>query len=167
MPSNKKFSYYRGLSAGQKRIYDRSDSITSVKLPQAERFSLVVRDLERALKREDRAATQAAAQRLVRGLCTVFELPRAKVKVLAKRPSQSWGEMHGLYEHEEGSAPVITVWMRTAKRKDVVAFKTFLRTVVHEFMHHLDFAYLKLEDSFHTQGFYQRESSLAKALLEQ
>jgi len=31
---------------------------------------------------------------------------------------------------------------------------------MHEFCHHLDYELLKLPDSFHTQGFYQRESSL-------
>ena len=86
---------------------------------------------------------------------------------MAKRPSKSWGEMHGLYEYDEESDthPVLTVWMRTAQRKQPVAFKTFLRTVVHEFMHHLDFAHLKLEDSFHTEGFYKRENNLVKILI--
>jgi hypothetical protein len=50
--------------------------------------------------------------------------------------------------------------MLTAKRGQVVAFKTFLRTLLHEICHHLDYAYLKLDDSFHTDGFYKRESSL-------
>jgi len=167
MPQAKKFSYYRKLTASQKRVYDRSDSITSIKLPQAERFTSCIADLERALAREDKSATQSAAQRLLSGLCTVFDIPQVSIKVLAKRPSRNWGELHGLYEVEEGERPGITVWMRTAKLKNVVAFKTFLRTVVHEFMHHLDYAHYKLADSFHTQGFYQRESSLIKALTEE
>jgi hypothetical protein len=54
--------------------------------------------------------------------------------------------------------------MRTAKRKQVVAFKTFLRTVLHELCHHLDYEYFGLEDSFHTEGFYQRESNLFYSL---
>jgi hypothetical protein len=43
----------------------------------------------------------------------------------------------------------------------VVAFRTFLRTLLHEVCHHLDYTYLRLPDSFHTQGFFQRESSLS------
>jgi hypothetical protein len=42
----------------------------------------------------------------------------------------------------------------------VVAFKTFLRTLLHEVCHHLDYTLLKLADSYHTQGFFKRESSL-------
>jgi hypothetical protein len=55
---------------------------------------------------------------------------------------------------------VITVWMRTAAKKHVVAFKTFLRTVLHEICHHLDYELYGLEESFHTEGFFKRESSL-------
>lgn len=34
---------------------------------------------------------------------------------------------------------LIRVWMRTAVRKDVTSFGTFLSTLCHEFCHHLDF----------------------------
>ena len=50
--------------------------------------------------------------------------------------------------------------MRTARHRRVVAFRTFLRTLLHEAGHHLDYTYLKLADSFHTEGFFKRESSL-------
>jgi hypothetical protein len=62
---------------------------------------------------------------------------------------------------------VITVWMRTAARQQVVAFRTFLRTLVHEVCHHLDYELLALEETFHTEGFYKRESTLSNALFEQ
>jgi hypothetical protein len=55
--------------------------------------------------------------------------------------------------------------MRTARRKRVVAFRTFLRTLLHELGHHLDYELLDLADSFHTEGFFQRESSLFKQLV--
>jgi len=38
---------------------------------------------------------------------------------------------------------------------------------VHEVGHHLDYEHFKLEETFHTEGFYKRESSLANALLAQ
>jgi hypothetical protein len=55
--------------------------------------------------------------------------------------------------------------MRTAKRGRVVAFKTFLRTLLHEVCHHLDYTHLQLKESYHTQGFFQRESSLFHAIM--
>jgi hypothetical protein len=55
--------------------------------------------------------------------------------------------------------------MRTARQRRVVAFRAYLRTLLHELGHHLDYRYLRLADSFHTQGFYQRESSLFHQLV--
>jgi hypothetical protein len=56
--------------------------------------------------------------------------------------------------------------MRTAKKSDVVAFRTFLRTLLHELCHHLDYEFLELDDSFHTQGFFKRESSLFHQIID-
>src|SRR5690348_14053597 len=41
--------------------------------------------------------------------------------------------------------------LRTARLGRVVAFKTFLRTLLHEICHHLDFAKWRMRESFHTQ----------------
>src|ERR671918_23610 len=87
------------------------------------------------------------------------------VAVLAARPHARWGELHGLYTVTRGQRPRIQLWMRTAKQKRVVAFRTYLRTLLHEVGHHIDYAYLRLEDSFHTEGFYKRESSLFHQLV--
>jgi hypothetical protein len=35
----------------------------------------------------------------------------------------------------------------------------------HELCHHFDYELFALEETFHTDGFYKRESSLANALL--
>ena len=80
--------------------------------------------------------------------------------VLAARPHAHWGELHGLYTAERDRVPKIQLWMRTAKQKRVVAFRTFLRTLLHEVGHHIDYTLLRLPDSYHTEGFYKRESSL-------
>lgn len=160
------FSYYKNLSREDKKIYNQSDSVTSIRLPWADKFPPFIFALAQALIKEDRDLTQQYSQKLVDALNQVLKAPPVRVKVLSKRPSHNWGELHGLYEPQEGRKyPIITVWMRTAKRKQVVAFKTFLRTVLHEVMHHWDYEVLKLEDSFHTEGFYKRESSLTRQLL--
>jgi hypothetical protein len=82
------------------------------------------------------------------------------VGVLAVRPTLREAELHGLYTREPGRRARIRVWMRTVRYKRVVAFRTFLRTLLHEVCHHLDYTHLKLADSFHTEGFFKRESSL-------
>ena len=57
-------------------------------------------------------------------------------------------------------ARLIGVWMRTAVRKEVTSFGTFLSTVCHEFCHHLDFYKYGFPDSWHTRGFYERAGAL-------
>ncbi len=160
------FNYYKRLSRSQQRIYLESDRISSIKLSEPERMDPLIQDLENALKKEDHLQTEQAAQRLVTAIIEPLKIRPLKVKVLEKRPSNTWGELQGLYEPVEGGrADRITVWMRTARRKQVVAFKTFLRTLLHELCHHLDYELLGLQETFHTQGFFKRESNLFQQLV--
>jgi hypothetical protein len=154
------FAYYARLNRSQQAIYRRSDGIAEVPLERPELLHPLVAALDAALASEDRPATQAATARLIRGLTDALAIPPVRVEVLAARPHAHWGELHGLYTAERGRVPRIQLWMRTAKQKRVVAFRTFLRTLLHEVGHHIDYALLGLQDSYHTEGFYKRESSL-------
>jgi len=55
---------------------------------------------------------------------------------------------------------LIRVWMRTAVRKEITSFGTFLSTLRHEFCHHLDFRQFGFPDSWHTRCFYERTAAL-------
>jgi hypothetical protein len=160
------FSYYNKLSVANKRIYRQSDGIVSVRLPHAEELQPLIPLLSAALAGEDREHVEVICSRLILDITQQLSTPPLRVKVLAVRPSASWGELHGLYEPSEGRASaVISLWMRTAKHRRVVAFKSFLRTLLHELCHHLDYELYRLPDSFHTEGFYKRESSLFHQLV--
>ncbi|HEY1327762.1 MAG TPA: hypothetical protein VGI14_12550 [Casimicrobiaceae bacterium] len=162
------FAYYDRLSQADKRIYRASDAIEAVGMPRGLDLGPDVIALRAALVAEDRAAVQASGQCMVDALMLGFHVPPVRLKVMAARPSDDYGELHGLYEPAEGrTRPLITVWMRTAQRRQVVAFRSFLRTICHEVCHHLDYELFALEETFHTEGFYKRESSLANALLRQ
>src|SRR5499426_1343839 len=154
------FSYYARLSRSQQAVYRKSDEIAEVRLPRPDSLHPMVEGLTRALASEDRAAVQRATDRLIRGLTDAVAVPPVKTEVLAARPHAKWGELHGLYTAERGKTPKIQLWMRTAKQKHVVAFRTYLRTLLHEVGHHINYTLLQLADSFHTEGFYKRESSL-------
>src|SRR6185503_18453757 len=88
-----------------------------------------------------------ASQELVAGLTDAMGLPDVRVEVLAARPHSRWGELHGLYTHERGRKPKIQLWMRTAKMKRVVAFRSYLRTLLHEVGHHVDYTGLRLPET--------------------
>jgi hypothetical protein len=160
-----RFGYYASLSRKDKAIYDASDRIGSVALPAADALRPIVDVLRQALERDDRALVEAAAARLVRGITEALGVEPVSVGVLAVRPALRSAELHGLYTRDEDRPPRIRVWMRTLRYKRVVAFRTFLRTLLHEVCHHLDYTLLGLADSFHTQGFFNRESSLFKQLV--
>jgi len=161
------FAYYSRLTRAQQRVYRSSDGITAIALPRSFAFRPLVAQLAEALRREERRAVEALCQELVTTLTVGLKVHPVRVAVLAARPSRGWGELHGLYHPMQGGRPAkITVWMRTAQRRQVVAFRTFLRTLIHELCHHLDYEHLKLPESFHTEGFYKRESSLVHQLLD-
>jgi hypothetical protein len=155
------FAYFDRLSPERQRIYLASDAVERLVLPAGPPLQGLLQDLEVALRAEGRDQVERLSQALLSDLTGRFKVPRVRVRVLAVRPSGNWGELHGLYEpFEDGTPPLITVWMRTVARKQVVAFKTFVRTLLHELCHHLDYELLRLPETFHTEGFYKRESTL-------
>lgn len=163
-----RFAYYDNLSAARQRIYRKSDAIATLGLPPGLALGELVQELADALQRDRRSDVQSVCQRMIDALSAGYHVPRIRVRVLATRPADGSGELHGLYEPEDEGTPArVSVWMRTAQRKKVVAFKTFLRTLIHELCHHLDYELFALEETFHTEGFYKRESALASALLKQ
>ena len=163
-----RFAYYDKLSPERQRIYRKSDAIGALGLPSGLALSHHVTAIAEGLRADRRVEVQAACRSLIDALTRGYHVPEVRVRVLATRPADGEGELHGLYEPgDEGAPPRISVWMRTAQRKQVVAFKTFLRTLIHELCHHLDYELFALDETFHTEGFYKRESSIVTALLAQ
>ncbi|HVJ30084.1 MAG TPA: hypothetical protein VNA66_07210 [Gammaproteobacteria bacterium] len=160
------YAYYARLAPRQRAIYRQSNEIEAIVLPVPAALQPLVGALEAALATADRPRVERAAHALAKDLLSSLGVRGVKVKVLSRRPSTSVSELHGLYVRAETRAQaVITVWMRTAAHKRVVAFRTFVRTLLHELCHHLDYESLELPDSFHTEGFFKRESSLFKQLV--
>jgi len=159
------FAYYDRLSPDDQLVYRASDLVTSLRLRGAASLTPTVAEIELALARDDLPALERAVRRLVRSLCLAFGTAAPRVEILEVRPSFTGGELHGLYTFGRGSRATIRVWMRTARHARVVAFRTFLRTVLHELLHHVDIQALRLPTSFHSEGFFKRESSLFRQLV--
>jgi hypothetical protein len=161
------FAYFDRLSAESKRTYRRSDGIRRVEVPDIAPLVELARAIAPILESGNRAAVERACQELVGGINDRLAAPPVKVRVLERRPANAEGELQGLYEPDEvtGGTARISVWMRTAQKVQVVKFRTFLRTLVHEVCHHLDYEHYKLAETFHTEGFYARESALMRELL--
>ena len=164
-PPGPRPAWARRLPAGRPRIAAARDRVPTVPLRAGPALQGCVAALPAVLATGRERDVQALAQRISDGICAALGVPGVRVRVAARRPPLRGGELQGLSTPANGRGrDVVTVWMLTAKRGQVVAFRTFLRTLLHELCHHLDYTLLHLRDSLHTQGFYQRESSLFHAL---
>lgn len=161
-----RFSYFERLSAKDKRIYLRSDEIRAVKVPDVPALLPLVEELRATLEAGRKIKATKGANALVLALCKQLGAPKVRVRIHETRPSWDGGELHGLYTFaEEGEVPEIEVWMRTVAKGQIVKFRTFMRTLLHEVCHHLDATIFEMPESFHTHGFFARESNLTKQLL--
>ncbi|MGH7857025.1 MAG: hypothetical protein ACREQY_06795 [Candidatus Binatia bacterium] len=162
-----RLSFYRRLSRAQKQEYDRSDAITAVPLRPSPALAESANAVVAALEGGRPEVVRRAAQDLVDRICAAVtrrRLARPHIRVLRTRPRFADGEFHGLYTRSGRGECEIKVWMLTAAHRQVVKPRTFLRTLLHEVVHHFDMALLDLPSSFHTIGFHARESSLLRAL---
>lgn len=172
-------AYFSRLAPRAQRIYLASNAIERFDLA-ASRAALELHTvLILALESGAPSTVQRAAQALLDELCRLTRLAGVRLEVKSVRPHNTRGELHGIfyprgtgrreanpyaYSTAGSGGPLICLWMRTARRHDVVKPKTFLRTLMHEFGHYLDYALLRLGDSPHTAGFFKRESFLVRML---
>ena len=152
-------SFRHRLPRAQQREYDRSNAVPAIPLKVTPRLLRATALLAEMLPQGQQPAIERLAQAISDEICTSLRVPIVRVQVRGTRPSNARGELHGLYSPGERQDR-IQVWMITAKRGQVVAFKTFLRTLLHEVCHHLDYELLHLRISLHTDGFFKRESSV-------
>jgi hypothetical protein len=108
------------------------------------------------------AAVRQACAEFLTAASDFYGVQWPGIRVLAARPLRvregRWAvELFGDYAPETG---LIRVWMRTAVRKQITSFGTFLSTLCHEFCHHLDYQRFGFGDSWHTRGFYERTAAL-------
>lgn len=160
-----RFSFYDRLSAAERRVYRRSDAIADVPLPAAVPLERVVTALSVALDEGVRPKVEKTSQAVASIVTRSLGVAGVRVRVKSVRPKNNDGELHGLYTREEDGRSEIELWMRTAEQHRVVALRTYLRTLAHEICHHLDFVLFELADTYHTEGFFRRESSLYRRLL--
>jgi hypothetical protein len=138
-----------------------SDRIRTLDLPQDLRLPIISQSIESAMKAGTTADVRRAGGEFIGATSHFYKVPDCGVRVLAARPlrvREHWAtELFGDYTPE---TMLIRVWMRTAVRKEVTSFGTFLSTLCHEFCHHLDYQKFGFRDSWHTRGFYERTAAL-------
>jgi hypothetical protein len=141
--------------------FRESDRIKMLDLPQNGELPRIAKRLESAMKSDKIRDVRSACTEFLATASNFYKVPNCGVRVLAARPlrtrERATFELFGDYAPE---SMLIRVWMRTAVRKEVTSFGTFLSTLCHEFCHHLDFKKFGFADSWHTRGFYERAGVL-------
>src|SRR3981081_786607 len=150
--------------------YERSKGVETVswrEFPLGKGLALAILEESLAVGR------QARGQALLDVLDAAAGLPPCKLTV-ADRPQRHrtrGGRLelktYGYYRIAWEATPqrgTIRIYNLTAIRQQVLAPKVFLETLLHEWVHHYDFAGLQLDRSPHTSGFYNRIRDLAETL---
>lgn len=142
--------------------YEKSNKIETVKYSRLSKteYKALLNTSDIFLER------QQAGQRLLNYLCDKYGISQIPLHVL-DQPQKGNGKCKtlGFYRmlpaFQKGQS--ITIYNLTAVKKKVVSIKVFIDTLLHEFIHHYDTEYLKIE-SAHTAGFYKRITDLKNKL---
>jgi hypothetical protein len=141
--------------------FAHSDRIHTLALPPDAGLLTLAQSIETAMKTGKAQDVRLACEQFLQSLSGFHEVSPCGIRVLASRPlriRENWSsELFGDYNP---STLAIRVWMRTAVKKDITSFGTFLSTLCHEYCHHLDFQHFQFPDSWHTRGFYERAAAL-------
>jgi hypothetical protein len=142
--------------------FQQSDLLSHLPVPPDNRLQEHAKAIAWALGEETTARVQAACAAFLRTAADFYRVEKPGIRVLAARPLRvregGWAsELFGDYSPQTLQ---IRVWMRTAVRKQVTSVGTFISTLCHELCHHLDYQRFKLQDSWHTRGFYERTAAL-------
>ena len=141
--------------------YARSEQMAISQLPPPEPLRQLSRELEAAMRQEDRREIERICNEIAASVAAAFAVKAPKVKVLGVRPLDEVGaridETFGDYTFKTAQ---IRLWMRTAVLEKMTSFGTLLSTLCHEICHHLDVVYFGLENTYHTRGFYDRAGLL-------
>ncbi len=159
----------REWSSNQTEDYKKSQdsSITMFSSSNAKVLHTAVKLLAEALTNGKEDAIKEYSNETIAELNRIYNLPYLQVYTGGKRRlTRRGGQYYGVYKSrgEEEKRHSISVYSRTAKTQKYVAPKTFLRTLIHEWGHHYDKYKLKINNTYHTKGFYDRIKTIYNEL---
>lgn len=159
------------MMAMPRSAYERSKAVETIAWQQHP----VARSLALKLLEESAAPSrQAIGQALLDVLNDAAGLPPCRLAV-ADRPQKhrkregrlelkTYGYYRCDWDGGEARRGTIRIYNLTAIRQQILSPKVFLETLLHEWVHHYDFAGLRLDRSPHTSGFFARIRAVAETL---
>lgn len=160
----------RKWTVSQKSDYHVSNTSSIAPVPDdlLLQVPLIIKRLAAALAESNDNEINQSSNELISNLTSLYHLPKIKIHTGGKRIANQNRQILGVHrtrdQGKKNQRSSISVFSRTAKRQQYVKPKTFLRTLVHEFIHHYDRYELKLAHEYHTKGFYQRVTTIYSQL---
>lgn len=146
-----------------KQNYNKSNRILTVDFYISNQAKRLTKEL---LNSQDTADRQSVAEALLSELSALSDITPVRLKISdakqyhKKSKGRTVFKQYGYYKP---NTKYIYINNRTAVRGKILAPKTFVDTLIHEWVHHYDTEALKL-DSIHTRGFYERLKDLKNKL---
>jgi hypothetical protein len=157
----------------RKNNYEKSNSILSIDFVPSQQAKILTKKLLSSSNHNNR---QLLGEKLLNALSGDAKISLVKLKISAtrqwhkKKNGRTVAKLYGYYRPKSNPpsprlrrAGYIYIQNLTAVRGQTLAPKTFLATLIHEWLHHYDTEKLKLH-SIHTKGFYLRLTSLKQQL---
>jgi hypothetical protein len=140
----------------------QSDRNGKICLPPDNRIAISAKAIESSLESGAVAPVRRACADFLAILGDFYKIETPATRVLAARPirTREGGWAMELFGDYDPKTRLIRIWTKTAVRKQVTSFGTFLSTLCHEFCHHLDYQCFGYRDTWHTRGFYERAAVL-------
>jgi len=147
----------------KKSNYEYSNSVTKIKMPISDTAVDLTQKLLVSQAADER---QELGEELLDELSDLAGIEIVELNIVddnqihRKRDGKIVMKRYGVYKV---SAKAISIHNRTAARGQILAAKSFVDTLLHEWLHHYDFKRLKL-NSIHSRGFYLRLNDLKTKL---
>lgn len=147
----------------QNNNYRRSNAVTKIKFKisrEAKKFTEIL------LQSQAEEERQKFGEALLDELSDAAKIDVVNLKISSAKQYHKKYNGRMIYKqlgYYRPKSHYIYITNRTAIQGKILAPKTFLTTLLHEWMHHYDFKKLKL-NSIHTKGFYDRLKDLKEKL---
>jgi len=152
---------------GLKSNYESIIPLTDTQLQKMKPF---VQILVNGLLKGSENLIKDSSNSLINLLIKFYDLPNVKVYTKGKR--KIGGRKQTLGEHRIRGAGTayekssISVYSKEWKKTKYIKPKTFLKTLIHEFIHHYDRYHLSLDTLLHSKGFEARVNLLYDQILQ-
>ena len=147
----------------RKENYQLSNSIFEIDFVPSEKSKIIACKF---LATQSYFQRQILGEKLLKNLSNEAKIPHVRLKI---SDTKQWSKKRNgktvfkLYGYYRPKSSYIYIQNLTSVFGKTIAPKTFLNTLIHEWLHHYDTQKLKLY-SIHTKGFYARLASLKNLL---